>query len=127
MWSVIILLSMCVTFFIPFFLSSLLPDPILQVLQCLSGQGLTSSGGSGQVGSDGGNSSGASRTAVKERSARYADYFFNMFSCTISEALSILFCFPTVLSGSGLSICYLRRSIKSNVAGPFQIPSCGNR
>lgn len=40
---------------------------ILQVLQCLSGQGLTSSGGSGQVGSDGGNSSGASRAAVKER------------------------------------------------------------
>jgi len=26
---------------------------MLQVLQCLSGQGLTSSGGSGQVGSDG--------------------------------------------------------------------------
>jgi exocyst complex protein 7 len=41
--------------------------PILQVLQCLSGQGLTSSGGSGQVGSEGGNSSGASRAAVKER------------------------------------------------------------
>ncbi|VAH39144.1 unnamed protein product [Triticum turgidum subsp. durum] len=39
-----------------------------KVLQCLSGQGLTSSGGSGQVGSEGGNSSGASRTAVKERS-----------------------------------------------------------
>ncbi|WVZ87761.1 hypothetical protein U9M48_034350 [Paspalum notatum var. saurae] len=38
-----------------------------KVLQCLSGQGLTSSGGSGQVGSDGGNSSGASRAAVKER------------------------------------------------------------
>ncbi|XP_062227200.1 exocyst complex component EXO70A1-like [Phragmites australis] len=38
-----------------------------KVLQCLSGQGLTSSGGSGQVGSDGGNSSGASRSAVKER------------------------------------------------------------
>lgn len=38
-----------------------------KVLQCLSGQGLTSSGGSGHVGSDGGNSSGASRTAVKER------------------------------------------------------------
>ncbi|XP_037488111.1 exocyst complex component EXO70A1-like isoform X1 [Triticum dicoccoides] len=38
-----------------------------KVLQCLSGQGLTSSGGSGQVGSEGGNSSGASRTAVKER------------------------------------------------------------
>lgn len=44
---------------------------ILQVLQCLSGQGLTSSGGSGQVGSDGGNSSGASRAAVKERSVRF--------------------------------------------------------
>nr|CAJ86037.1 H0723C07.3 [Oryza sativa] len=39
-----------------------------KVLQCLSGQGLTSSGGSGQVGSEGGNSSGASRAAVKERS-----------------------------------------------------------
>ncbi|CAO2037099.1 unnamed protein product, partial [Urochloa humidicola] len=38
-----------------------------KVLQCLSGQGLTSSGGSGQVGSEGGNSSGASRAAVKER------------------------------------------------------------
>ncbi|KAJ1273560.1 hypothetical protein BS78_06G290900 [Paspalum vaginatum] len=38
-----------------------------KVLQYLSGQGLTSSGGSGQVGSDGGNSSGASRAAVKER------------------------------------------------------------
>ncbi|GJN25970.1 hypothetical protein PR202_gb13860 [Eleusine coracana subsp. coracana] len=38
-----------------------------KVLQCLSGQGLTSSGGSGQIGSDGGNSSGASRAAVKER------------------------------------------------------------
>ena len=41
---------------------------MLQVLQCLSGRGLTSSGGSGQVGSDGGNSSGASRAAMKERS-----------------------------------------------------------
>ncbi|KAG8043976.1 hypothetical protein GUJ93_ZPchr0458g22323 [Zizania palustris] len=38
-----------------------------KVLQFLSGQGLTSSGGSGQVGSEGGNSSGASRAAVKER------------------------------------------------------------
>ncbi|CAN6269836.1 unnamed protein product [Urochloa humidicola] len=38
-----------------------------KVLQCLSGQGLTSSGVSGQVGSEGGNSSGASRAAVKER------------------------------------------------------------
>ena len=42
---------------------------MLQVLQCLSGLGLTSSGGSGQVGSEGGNSSGASRKAVKERFA----------------------------------------------------------
>ena len=47
---------------------------MLQVLQCLSGQGLTSSGGSGQVGSDGGNSSGASRAAVKERSVWYYNY-----------------------------------------------------
>ncbi|OAY67927.1 exocyst complex component EXO70A1-like [Ananas comosus] len=38
-----------------------------KVLQSLSGQGLTSSGGSGPPGSDGGNSSGASRAAVKER------------------------------------------------------------
>ncbi|XP_072998419.1 exocyst complex component EXO70A1-like [Typha latifolia] len=38
-----------------------------KILQSLSGQGLTSSGGSGVPGSDGGNSSGASRTAVKER------------------------------------------------------------
>ncbi|KAF0893570.1 hypothetical protein E2562_027296 [Oryza meyeriana var. granulata] len=42
-------------------------DPAIKVLQCISGQGLTSSGGSGQVGSEGGNSSGASRAAVKER------------------------------------------------------------
>jgi hypothetical protein len=48
--------------------------PILQVLQCLSGQGLTSSGGSGQVGSEGGNSSGASRAAVKERLVMYTNY-----------------------------------------------------
>jgi exocyst complex protein 7 len=45
-----------------------------KVLQCLSGQGLTSSGGSGQVGSEGGNSSGASRAAVKERLVMYTNY-----------------------------------------------------
>lgn len=40
----------------------------LQVLQCLSVQGLTSSGGSGStVGGDGGNSSGASRAMIKDR------------------------------------------------------------
>lgn len=40
----------------------------LQILQCLSIQGLTSSGGSG-VGADGGpNSSGVSRAIVKDRS-----------------------------------------------------------
>ncbi|XP_038972995.1 exocyst complex component EXO70A1-like, partial [Phoenix dactylifera] len=38
-----------------------------KVLQSLSGQGLTSSGGSSVVGSDGGTSSGVSRSAVKER------------------------------------------------------------
>ncbi|KAF0906972.1 hypothetical protein E2562_013552 [Oryza meyeriana var. granulata] len=40
---------------------------IMHVLQCISGQGLTSSGGSGQVGNQGGNSSGASGAAVQER------------------------------------------------------------
>jgi hypothetical protein len=54
-------MSMCILH------SLILFNPTLQVLQCLSGQGLTSSGGSGQVGSEGGNSSGASRAAVKER------------------------------------------------------------
>lgn len=38
----------------------------LQILQCLSIQGLTSSGGS-TVGGDGGNSSGVSRALVKDR------------------------------------------------------------
>lgn len=39
-----------------------------QILQCLSVQGLTSSGGGGStVGGDGGNSSGVSRALVKER------------------------------------------------------------
>nr|CAD1838655.1 unnamed protein product [Ananas comosus var. bracteatus] len=48
-----------------FSLISLLSHVDLHVLQSLSGQGLTSSGGSGPPGSDGGNSSGASRAAVK--------------------------------------------------------------
>lgn len=40
----------------------------LQILQCLSIQGLTSSGGSGSVGGvDGQNSSGVSRAIVKDR------------------------------------------------------------
>jgi hypothetical protein len=44
--------------------------PFLQILQCLSIQGLTSSGGSG-VGADGGsNSSGISRAIVKDRSVK---------------------------------------------------------
>ncbi|XP_038971826.1 exocyst complex component EXO70A1-like [Phoenix dactylifera] len=38
-----------------------------KVLQSVSGQSLTSSGGGSVVGSDGGNSSGVSRTTVKER------------------------------------------------------------
>ncbi|GAA0144286.1 membrane traffic protein [Lithospermum erythrorhizon] len=38
-----------------------------KILQTLSIQGLTSSGGSGGVATDGGNSSGASRTVVKDR------------------------------------------------------------
>ncbi|GMH25708.1 hypothetical protein Nepgr_027551 [Nepenthes gracilis] len=42
--------------------------PIRRILQSLSVQGLTSSGGgSSAVGADGGNSSGASRALVKER------------------------------------------------------------
>lgn len=57
--------------------------PILQVLQCLSGQGLTSSGGSGQVGSEGGNSSGASRAAVKERLIRYTNYSSLLFNADV--------------------------------------------
>lgn len=39
----------------------------LQILQCLSVQGLTSSGGSGPPGSEGGNSSGVSRAVIKDR------------------------------------------------------------
>lgn len=38
-----------------------------KILQCLSAQGLTSSGGGNAMGSDGSNSSGVSRAAVKER------------------------------------------------------------
>ncbi|KAI3734600.1 hypothetical protein L6452_14072 [Arctium lappa] len=38
-----------------------------KILQCLSIQGLTSSGGGSSVGGDGGNSSGASRALVKDR------------------------------------------------------------
>lgn len=97
---------------------------MLQVLQCLSGQGLTSSGGSGQVGSEGSNSSGASRAAVKERLVRYT-YVFSLLSPTISESFFFVI-FPVVLSDSGLSMCYLKRSIRSNVAGRFQILSCAS-
>lgn len=43
----------------------------LQILQSLSAQGLTSSGGSSAVGADGNNSSGVSRAAVKERSSTF--------------------------------------------------------
>ena len=39
----------------------------LQILQCLTIQGLTSSGGASSVGSNGGNSSGVSRALVKDR------------------------------------------------------------
>jgi len=63
---------------------------MLQVLQCLSGQGLTSSGGSGQVGSEGGNSSGASRAAVKERLVR-STFYFRLVSCAISEFVFVIF------------------------------------
>ena len=38
----------------------------LQILQCLTIQGLTSSGGGSSVGSDGGNSSGVSRALVND-------------------------------------------------------------
>ncbi|KAK3020411.1 hypothetical protein RJ639_045716 [Escallonia herrerae] len=38
-----------------------------KILQCLSVQGLTSSGGGSSVGVDGGNSSGVSRAAIKDR------------------------------------------------------------
>ncbi|XP_010554528.1 PREDICTED: exocyst complex component EXO70A1 isoform X3 [Tarenaya hassleriana] len=49
-----------------------------KILQCLSAQGLTSSGGGGSsVGGDGGNSSGASRGLIKER--------FKMFNMQFEE------------------------------------------
>ncbi|KAK3228532.1 hypothetical protein Dsin_000413 [Dipteronia sinensis] len=48
-----------------------------KILQCLSVQGLTSSGGGSNVGGDGGNSSGVSRQMVKER--------FKMFNSQFEE------------------------------------------
>jgi len=47
-----------------FFIS---PSVFMQILQSLSAQGLTSSGGGGAGGGDGSNSSGVSRTTIKER------------------------------------------------------------
>jgi hypothetical protein len=35
-------------------------------------------------------------------------------------------CYSVVLSDSGLSMCCLKRSIRSSVAGRFQIPSCAS-
>lgn len=68
-------LSTCVSFLVDKLLSHsksfLFP---LQILQSLSAQSLTSSGGSGSstIGGDGGNSSGVSRSIVKDRSSIYS-------------------------------------------------------
>ncbi|KAL5733723.1 hypothetical protein ACOSP7_033067 [Xanthoceras sorbifolium] len=46
-----------------------------KILQCLSVQGLTSSGGGSAVGGDGGNSSGVSRQLIKERFKNFNSQF----------------------------------------------------
>jgi hypothetical protein len=52
--------------------------------------------------------------------------FLTQYEALMWYPFFLFFSFLVVLSDSGLSMCYLRRYIKSNVAGPFRILSCAN-
>lgn len=100
----------------------------LQILQCLSVQGLTSSGGGSVPGLDGGNSSGVSRALIKDR-LLYDDfmqlnlYFSSLIFYNTFIVIGVLLCYHP---GSRFSICSLRNCIKDNLNGQFPIPSYGS-
>jgi len=91
----------------------------LHILQCLTIQGLTSSGGGSSLGGDGGNSSGVSRALVKDKLIT-SKIFMEVFQVIFVTNVRTWWDF----SGSRRSICNTRNFFKSDLSGQFLTLSC---